>query len=276
MILGKPGKAEKPKAICRIPPLRRECKGFFVLPLMGLSEYARHRGCRVNAVQVAILTGRIKRDAVGRIDSEQADRDWQENTPALSARPGPKAKPGEPPASFAAAKSVAVLEALSPDSSAGQTYMRARSDREFWSAKLRKIEVEEKQKTLVSRKEVEAEAYRAHRILRDACFTFRRAWPATGRREDAHLVHQVLEAELRQIFQSFAEAQAIPRPRRSTRSSTTAPGPTRTSRSVSGPTNTACRLRDLTRAGTLAHSRCLTSKTSWMTCRRRVRSSAWS
>src|SRR4051794_34083226 len=53
---------------------------------MSLREYARHRGCYPRAVEAALRAGRIRRDEQGRIDSEQADHDWEVGTsPYLSA-----------------------------------------------------------------------------------------------------------------------------------------------------------------------------------------------
>jgi phage terminase Nu1 subunit (DNA packaging protein) len=52
------------------------------MPMMGIREYARHRGCAQSTVQTAISSGRIRKVA-GKIDSEQADADWQANTDPL-------------------------------------------------------------------------------------------------------------------------------------------------------------------------------------------------
>jgi hypothetical protein len=54
------------------------------MALMGYREYARHRGCHLNAVQVAIKTGRIVALEGKKIDSEDADARWAAATdPAL-------------------------------------------------------------------------------------------------------------------------------------------------------------------------------------------------
>ncbi len=55
---------------------------------MTLREYARHRGCSLSAVQIAINDNRISVDKTERhgkqlwkfVDSEKADRDWASNT----------------------------------------------------------------------------------------------------------------------------------------------------------------------------------------------------
>jgi len=55
------------------------------MPMMGLREYSRHRGCTLHAVQTAIAHGRIQK-VDGKIDSEAADKAWEENTDAAMAR----------------------------------------------------------------------------------------------------------------------------------------------------------------------------------------------
>lgn len=47
--------------------------------LLSQSAYAKHRGCTRGAVQKAIKSGRIK-TVDGKIDPEQADKDWRANT----------------------------------------------------------------------------------------------------------------------------------------------------------------------------------------------------
>lgn len=65
---------------------------------MGLREYARHKGCRLWAVQKAIKAGRIAVDAAGKIDSEAADQAWAANTDqAKQRKEAPVAPPPELP-----------------------------------------------------------------------------------------------------------------------------------------------------------------------------------
>jgi len=46
------------------------------MPLMGIRAYGRHRNVSHVAVLKALRTGRIRQNAEGLIDSDQADRDW--------------------------------------------------------------------------------------------------------------------------------------------------------------------------------------------------------
>ena len=50
------------------------------MPLLSIRKYAEHRNISHTAVQKAIKQGRIHLTPDGRIDVDQADRDWERNT----------------------------------------------------------------------------------------------------------------------------------------------------------------------------------------------------
>ena len=57
---------------------------------VSLREYARIRGVRLNAVQTAITSGRIHKTPDGKIDVDEANREWFMNTdPAKSRKADP-------------------------------------------------------------------------------------------------------------------------------------------------------------------------------------------
>ncbi len=57
---------------------------------VSLREYARIRGVRLNAVQTAVNSGRIHKTADGKIDVEEANKEWFMNTdPAKSRKADP-------------------------------------------------------------------------------------------------------------------------------------------------------------------------------------------
>lgn len=57
---------------------------------VSLREYARMRGVRLNAVQTAVNSGRIHKTADGKIDVEEANKEWFMNTdPAKSHKTDP-------------------------------------------------------------------------------------------------------------------------------------------------------------------------------------------
>ena len=53
---------------------------------VSLREYARIRGVRLNAVQTAINSGRIHKTADGKIDVEEANKEWFMNTDPAKSR----------------------------------------------------------------------------------------------------------------------------------------------------------------------------------------------
>lgn len=84
------------------------------MALLSLRAYARHRaerglpGGTLRAVQKAIIGGRISRGPSGLIDSEAADRAWEENTDPTprgdgTDSPNPPPAPGEQMSSLAQA-----------------------------------------------------------------------------------------------------------------------------------------------------------------------------
>src|SRR4029450_4499123 len=110
------------------------------------------------SVDFAVQAGRINRNPDGLIDVEAADRDWEANTQ--------KRVPGEgtPRGRY---KSV---EARALEPVPGITYTDARALREVYVAQKHKLSIREKTGELVSRQEVEEEASRCFRMIRDACF----------------------------------------------------------------------------------------------------------
>ena len=57
---------------------------------VSMREYARIRGVRLNAVQTAIASGRIHKTPDGKIDVDEANKEWFMNTdPAKSRKADP-------------------------------------------------------------------------------------------------------------------------------------------------------------------------------------------
>ena len=122
------------------------------MAIMGLREYARHRGSALSTVQKAIRSGRIPKLADGRIDSDAADAAWKQNTttyaPPVTRRADHEEDDG------------AVFGA--------NQYTKARAVREHYQARLAKIEYEEKVASLVSKDEVKIAQFNIDRQRRDA------------------------------------------------------------------------------------------------------------
>jgi hypothetical protein len=119
------------------------------MAIMSLRAYARHRGCALSAVQKAIKTGRISVQPDGRIESVQADTQWERNT-ERHAPPVAKRVQEEDDGSFG-----------------GSQYTRARAVREHYQARLAKIDYEERVAKLVPKDEVQVAAFNKFRQFRD-------------------------------------------------------------------------------------------------------------
>jgi hypothetical protein len=176
---------------------------------MTLTQYADHRGVQMQAVQYAVKRGRIKRAADGTIDSEQADRDWEKNTLHTMARYGPKGKNEDPakPAFRATHKAAEAAAALQePERQTGaMNFNNARTIKEVYEAKLKKLEHDERLGTLINKRDVEVAAFNRFRVLRDALMNVPVRMAAQLAAEpDPAACHELLEAELRIVLEEFS------------------------------------------------------------------------
>lgn len=195
---------------------------------MGITEYAKHRGCSLTAVQYAVKRGRIHRRPDGLIDTDRADREWDQNTNHAMARADQKGVPkksrdGEgptPPAATghvqagrhrAATHAARHAEQDAADLGDGERkgnaldFNKARAAKEIYEARIKKLDYEERLGNLVSRKSVEVEAFTSFRILRDACFNIPdRVSAQVAAETDGTVVYEILMKELRQAFEEFA------------------------------------------------------------------------
>ena len=135
---------------------------------MSLRAYARHRGVALSAVQKAIASGRIHPEPDGRIDPIKADAQWdrhtrtaQPTTPRVTTtRPPPIAQHASPPAAPPPMPQPS-------DDARGVDYHKARAVRETYSARLAKLEFEERTGKLISKDEVDIKYFQLARQLRD-------------------------------------------------------------------------------------------------------------
>ncbi len=186
--------------------------------LMTITEYARHRGCDLKAVQYAVSQGRITRDQRGFIESEQADIDWQNNTNHARARYAPKKARSQPSFSTHAHRDPVIdIEAgkrraePSDDFPGGSlTFAKARAVKEFYEARLKKLEFLEKQGNLVPKQTVEAGVFDQFRALRDAILNVpHRVAGQLAAETDPLKVHELLEGEIRLALETFAGEEPI-------------------------------------------------------------------
>ena len=175
------------------------------MPLVSIRAYAKHRGVSHTAVEKAVKQGRI-RTVDGKIDVEQADRDWNRNS-------SPVNKPEPAPRAAASAEPLV----------AGPSFAQSRAVREAYEARLAKLTWEERIKKLINADEVRVSAYNFSRMIRDrilnvpdrvvgAVLAEVRA-ALTGAGVDLRLVeglnmakvHGIMLAEMRNILEEFAD-----------------------------------------------------------------------
>jgi hypothetical protein len=188
--------------------MREEASGKFekkTVPLVSIRAYAKHRGVSHTAVEKAVKQGRI-RTVDGKIDVEQADREWNRNS-------SPVNKP-EPVRRAAASPEPLVT---------GPSFAQSRAVREAYEARLAKLTWEERIKKLVNADEVRVSAYNFSRMIRDrilnvpdrvvgAVLAEVRA-ALTGAEVDLQQVenlsmakvHGIMLAEMRNILEEFAD-----------------------------------------------------------------------
>ena len=135
---------------------------------MSLRAYARHRGVALSAVQKAIATGRIHPEPDGSIDPAKADAQWDRHT--RTAQPTtPRVTTTRPPpvAQHAAQPAAPPPLPQASDDARGVDYHKARAVRETYSARLAKLEFEERTGKLISKDEVDIKYFQLARQLRD-------------------------------------------------------------------------------------------------------------
>ena len=135
---------------------------------MSLRAYARHRGVALSAVQKAIATGRIHPEPDGSIDPAKADAQWDRHT--RTAQPTtPRVTTTRPPPVTQHASQPAPPPPMpqASDDARGVDYHKARAVRETYSARLAKLEFEERTAKLIRKDEVDIKYFQLARQLRD-------------------------------------------------------------------------------------------------------------
>jgi hypothetical protein len=156
-------------------------------------------------VEKAVKQGRI-RTVDGKIDVEQADRDWNRNS-------SPVNKPEPAPRAAASAEPLV----------AGPSFAQSRAVREAYEARLAKLTWEERIKKLINADEVRVSAYNFSRMIRDRILNVpdrvvgavlaevRAALTGAGvgqpQIEGLNMakVHGIMLAEMRNILEEFSD-----------------------------------------------------------------------
>jgi hypothetical protein len=204
--------------------------------LLSIRAYARRRGVSHTAVQKAVSSGRLKdsvcRDRQGQvqIDADLADREWGDNTDKAqqrerrvqgrsadadpteaessaqargSRRPTLVASPPEQMAGAGPTGLGATAVAFSPAGDAGPmptsgpSFNQSRAVREAYRAKTERVRYELLVGSVVRADEVRSQAFRVHRVVRDALLNIpHRIAAELAATTSVHLVHQIMLREL--------------------------------------------------------------------------------
>ena len=157
------------------------------MAIMGVREYARHRNTAHSTVQRAIDSGRISKLPNGMIDSDQADRDWEENT---EIRPKASRRQQDDDDAFGAAH-----------------YTKARAVYEHFRAKLAQLEYQERRGDLISKDEVQVATFNQFRQFRDGILNIadRVAAMVAAETEPAQC-HKILADEFRKALNDYSDS----------------------------------------------------------------------
>lgn len=160
--------------------------------LVTQSEYARQRGVSRQAVAKAIKRGVVRVDADGMVDTDQANMDWPPrlNMPLVEAA-APQPAPNTPPRGRrgAAAQRSAASEAM----------VASRSLREAYSARLVRLEYEEKSGKLVDREQARTAAFNTGRRTRDLLAAMPDRLAAALAMRPTEEVHKALVDEVQRL-----------------------------------------------------------------------------
>jgi len=179
---------------------------------MSEREYARHAGISRGAVQKARSSGRLVLHADGSVDAAASDVRWAQATdPAKqnSQVPPPGFRP-VPEVAVAAVGETLKEQGLTAPPPSGMTFLQARTANEVLKARLRRMEVQQKEGELVDRARAVALVFRLARQERDVWL----GWPARVASlmaaelgVDAHTLQTVLESHVREHLASLAEVR---------------------------------------------------------------------
>jgi hypothetical protein len=178
---------------------------------MSINAYARYRDCRPYTVQMAIKRGRIRLNANGKIDPDEADRMWEANTnPRLNTRGKDSPHLKQAPQKERAASATAPANRTPPAERTAATnnspsFADARAVKEFYSARLTKLEYEKESGTLISANEVKVQTFNRFRAFRDQMLNIpdRIADELAGI-TDAHEIFRILTEEIQSALNDHA------------------------------------------------------------------------
>lgn len=180
--------------------------------LMGVKEYARHRGCSPAAVRKQLDAGRIKKRKDGKIDRAAADAAWPLQSRGADPDPPAERVPADPPAQReplprkGTKRSEPPPDPDDPDLGVMKDLTTARTAKESYLAHLRRIELRVKAGELVERLEYDRAHFLTARKTRDAMLAIAdRLHEQLAAESDPRAVYDMLQAEIRQACHALAD-----------------------------------------------------------------------
>jgi len=186
------------------------------MPLLTVTEYARHRNVSHQAVSKAIEAGRIKKERKGgKIDSDKADASWALRTdPVRSMNNAPRQHAG------ATVLPTPIRTALRDDPSPGTESLglgekvalriaMQRLRRETAQADTAEMERDEKKNALMKRSDVDEHIASFSLMVRDHCMAMPdRLAPAIAAVHDTATVHRIMKADIDAALRKLSKAVA--------------------------------------------------------------------
>lgn len=185
---------------------------------LNFAAYARHRGVTPAAVTKAVATGRISTEVDPRsgrrvIDSDRADREWDENTDrakqegsaAHLKRPSPAAPTSEIQPDEPTTQAPPALPPSDPVSASASIQL-SRARREHFNAELARLKFERESGKLVEADQVQRRSFDTARIVRESMLNIpdRVAAQLAGE-TDARRIHELLTGEITKALEAVAE-----------------------------------------------------------------------
>ena len=182
---------------------------------MSERQYAAYAGITRGAVSKARLSGRLALHPDGSIDAGRSDHRRATTTdPAQQRGQRPAGLRPVPQAAVGAVAETLEEQGLPAPQASGMTFLQARTANEVLKARLRRMELQQKEGELVDRARAVALVFRLARQERDVWL----GWPARVAAlmaaelgVDAHALQTVLESHVREHLQSRADIRFDPR-----------------------------------------------------------------
>ncbi|MEG3639296.1 elements of external origin [Magnetococcus sp. PR-3] len=172
------------------------------------SALARAIGVSEGAVRKAEKTGRISRDADGVWDLEEVSKQWKQNSDPAKKRGTPKSNLKPVPVSAQQVVNDTLAQQSASPSGGPPSYAQAKTADMALRAQLRKIELEEKKRSLIDREKVLSHVFKNARQFRDAW----QNWPsrvasrmAAELGVDDHQMHLCLERYVREHLEEISD-----------------------------------------------------------------------